>query len=241
MNNFCAGLVSWLLLPVAAYHGFGIRRRTPRIPPPRGPQSGQVGEGRPAYRILVMGDSSAAGVGADSVSDTLGPQLARIVNQRTGESVAWRNAGANSAMAHQVRDYIVPHIEARDFTHVVIAVGTNDMKNYVGARRFKAGFGGLLHAVHARWPEAIVLWSPVVHMLDVPALSPALAAILKLRTQIINSTGEQLCRERQAFATAPLPVHGAEGFADDGFHANAAGYRAWAEHVADVILAAPGP
>ena len=197
---------------------------------------GRIGDGTPAWRLLVMGDSSAAGVGAERVSDTLAPQLAQIIHLRTGETVSWRAAGANSAIASEIRDHIVPNIEARDFTHIVLTVGTNDMKNYVSKRQFKKGFGSLLYAIHARWPQATVIWSPVIDMRDVPAMPYLLGRILRLRTQIINGMGVRLCRERQAIAATPLPIRDPSGFAVDGFHASAAGYRYWAEHLAGFIL-----
>ncbi len=235
MNNNLASLISWLLVPVALFKGLGVRKIVPRLPPPRGRPMGQVGEGMAETRLLILGDSSAAGVGADRIEDTLGPQLAVLVNDATGKPVAWRNAGANSAVAAQVRDHVVPHIEERNFTHVIIAVGTNDAKNFKSRSAFKQGFGGLLYAVHTRWPDAEVFWSPVIAMRDVPALPASLGFILGLRAQIINSMGMQLCRERRATALDPLPIEGPEGFAVDGFHANAAGYKHWAQHIARFI------
>ncbi|WP_420407196.1 SGNH/GDSL hydrolase family protein [Hoeflea sp.] len=236
MNGLLAGILSWLMLPVAIYHGLGVRRVAPRMPPPPGRPRGKIGDGEASMRLLILGDSSAAGVGADRIEDTLGPQLAGLIHERTGNTVAWRNAGANSAVTSQVRDHVVPNIEERDFTHVVLAIGTNDAKNYNSRMRFKKGFGGLLYAVHARWPEARVYWSPVIEMRDVPALPPVLGFILGLRANIINDMGFRLCRERYGTALEPLPVEGPEGFASDGFHANHLGYRHWAEHIARVIL-----
>jgi lysophospholipase L1-like esterase len=79
-------------------------------------------------------------------------------------------------------------------------------------------------------------------MADVPALPPSLGYILGLRAQIINAMGMQLCRERTATTLEPLPIEGPEGFAIDGFHANALGYRHWAEHIARIIQAeTPAP
>ena len=235
MHIFLAGLLSWMLVPVAVIKGMGVRRTAPRLPPPRGRPRGQVGEGPAVIRLLVIGDSSAAGVGADRIEDTLGPQLALCLNRTTGKPVSWRNAGANSATAAEIRDHVVPNIEERDFTHVVVAVGTNDAKNYLTKSRFKKGFGGLLYAAHVRWPDARIYWSPVIAMADVSALPPVLAFILGLRVAIINATGRQLCHERYGAAIDPLPIDGPEGFAVDGFHANALGYKHWADHVCRFI------
>ena len=242
MNPFLAGLISWFLVPVALIKGLGVRKIAPRLPPPTGRPKGQIGEGPADIRLLVLGDSSAAGVGAERIEDTLGPQIAACWNAATGKPVSWRNAGANSAVTAEVRDHVIPNIEERDFTHVVLTVGTNDAKNFVTRSRFKKGFGGLLYAAHARWPEARISWSPVVDMNHVPALPASLAFVLGLRAGIINAMGVQLCRERYATAVDPLQVGGPEGFAADGFHANALGYKHWAAHVAQFIAdAEPAP
>lgn len=235
MKPFAAAALSWLLVPVALYSGLAVRRSTPRLPPPRGRPKGQIGEGAPSIRLLVLGDSSAAGVGAEEIGETLGPQLAAILHEKSGQTVSWRNAGANSAVAEQVRDFVVPNIEERDFTHIVLTVGTNDAKNFLTRSRFKKGFGGLLYAAHARWPEAKIFWSPVIDTRGIPALPGPLSFILSLRAGIINAMGAQLCRERYATAADPLPVGGPEGFAVDGFHANALGYAHWAKHLAGFI------
>lgn len=242
MNTFSAGIVSWLLLPLAIYLGLRVRKAAQRLPPPSGRTKGKIGDGQAEIRLLVIGDSSAAGVGAGEMDDTLGPQIAARFHTATGKTVAWRNAGANSAVASQVRDYVVPNIEEHDFTHVLITVGTNDSKNFLTRSRFKKGFGGLLYAVHTRWPEARIFWSPVIDMTRVPALPPVLGFILGLRVQIINAMGVQLCRERHAIATEPLPLVHPDGFAIDGFHANRRGYEYWAEHLVKIMLGeAPAP
>ncbi|MCY6379292.1 SGNH/GDSL hydrolase family protein [Hoeflea prorocentri] len=237
MKHLFYGIASWLLAPVAIVSGLRVRAGTPRLSPPQGRPFGVAGQADIApLRLLVVGDSSAAGVGVDDVSETVGAQLAAILYERTGKSVSWRNAGANSAVCAEIRDHVVPNLERIDYTHIIIAAGTNDAKNFVTAKKFKRGFGGLLYALRAKWPEAVILWSPVIDMRMVPSLPPLLAHILHMRASIINRMGRQLCKERFAMAAAQLYPHDPAGFSEDGFHAGAAGYRYWAELLADTIL-----
>ena len=46
--------------------------------------------------------------------------------------------------------------------------------------------GGLIYALRAKWPEARIVWSPVVDMRLVPALPAALGRLLEIRATLIN-------------------------------------------------------
>ncbi len=65
-----------------------------------------------------------------------------------------------------------------------------------------------------------------------------LGRILEMRAGLINEMGARLCEERGAVAATRLPIIDPQaGFAMDGFHASAAGYGAWAEHLLPFVLA----
>src|SRR5689334_20066239 len=62
------------LVPLLALQGRRVRRVTPRLPEPPGPRAGLAGDG-PPLRLLILGDSSAAGVGAPSQDEALSGRL----------------------------------------------------------------------------------------------------------------------------------------------------------------------
>lgn len=237
MTSRFAPLLTWLAFPVYAWQGLGVRRRVERMFPAKGPVRHRLEGKGEAIRLLVIGDSSAASVGIGHSDHGLAAQLALRLSTATGRPIIWRAAGFNSATAGQIRDYVLPNLSPEEWTHIVVAVGTNDAKNFHTARRFKREFGGLLYALRAKWPEALVVWSPVVEMLRVPALPSALARILEVRASLINEIGASLCLERGALPAERLPIiDAAVGFSTDGFHASEAGYAAWAEHLLPVVL-----
>ncbi|MCR5856813.1 SGNH/GDSL hydrolase family protein [Mesorhizobium sp. J428] len=236
MSRFAAFL-SWLAFPVYVWQGLGVRRRTPRMLPASGPVRHRIEGSEPEIRLLVLGDSSAASVGIESSEQGIAAELARLLSARTGRAVVWRAAGFNSATSGQIRDHVLPNLAPEPWTHIVLSIGTNDAKNFHTASRFKREFGGLLYALRAKWPEARVIWSPVVEMTRVPALPPMLGKILEIRAGVINARGEALCYERGAIPATRLPIlDPAAGFSIDGFHASAAGYAAWAEHLLPMVL-----
>lgn len=235
--SFLHAFISWVAFPVYAWQGIGVRLRTPRMRPPTGPLRGIVAGHEPAVNLLVLGDSSVAGVGSERTEEAGVARLAELLGRQTGRKIVWRAAGFNSGTAGQLRDFVVPNIEREGWDHILLAVGTNDTKNYHTVSRFKREFGGLLYALRAKWPDARIVWSPVVDMRLVPALPSALGKMLEIRAKLINRKGEQLCFERGAVPASRLPIIDAEtGFSLDGFHASSLGYQAWADHLVGVIL-----
>ncbi|WP_206455636.1 SGNH/GDSL hydrolase family protein [Aurantimonas marina] len=227
------------MFPVYVWQGIAARRRIERMPPPDGGVFGLFGTEaiRDArIRLLVIGDSSAAGIGVTNIEDSLAPKLAERLYALTGLSVFWRTAGSNSAVSAEVRDHVVPNLAREAFTHIVLMIGTNDAKNFHGARKFKKGFGGLLYALKAKWPEARIVWSPPVDLKRVPALPRGLAHVLELRARIIRRMGARLCVERGAIASTSLPRVEPAGFSRDGFHASIEGYAYYANHLVGYVL-----
>ena len=233
MSPILASILSWLCFPYYVALGIHVRRKALRLSPASGPRSGQYGQGKPATRILALGDSSAAAVGIEQTVGAIGPQIARKLNEKTGNPVSWHISGHNSAIASEIRDHVVPNLPEADYTHILVMIGTNDMKNWHTVGRWKKGFGTLLYAVRTTYPEAKIFWHQAIDMRHVPALPLSLGKILNLRVLLLNRKGAQLCVERGAVCVPPLPNVQPEGYCRDGFHANEAGYDAWADHMID--------
>jgi lysophospholipase L1-like esterase len=230
-------LLSWLAFPAYVWQGVGVRLRITRMLPAEGPVIHHVAGKGEAVRLLVLGDSSAASVGIGRTDKGLACLLAHMIGEQAGRPVDWRAAGFNSATSGQIRDYVLPNLSHDRWTHIVVSIGTNDAKNYHSVGRFKREFGGLLYALRAKWPQAHIVWSPVVEMTRVPALPSLLGKVLEIRASLINRMGERLCLERGAVPATRLPVEDpAAGFSEDGFHASEAGYEAWARHLLPIVM-----
>ena len=231
MPPLLLSILSWLCLPIYLVQGIWVRQYSMRLSPASGPRSGQFGDGSADYRILTVGDSSAAAVGIEYTSGALGYQLSEKLHKQTGETVSWHISGHNSAVAGEIRDVVVPHLDPVEYTHIIIMLGTNDIKNLHTVPRWKREFGGLLYALRARFPESKLYWHQAIDINDIPTLPQPLATIMNWRRSLINRKGAQLCVERGVVAIPPLPIPGPEGFCEDGFHANEAGYDVWADHI----------
>ncbi len=231
-----AALLSWACFPIYIWQGLGVRSNSVRHAPPFPQQVKAIrGKGKP-IRLLLVGDSSAAGVGVKQIEKSLGGHLIKYCAEKSVRPVTIRIAGCNSATASQIRDYVVPNIEFEPFTHVILNIGTNDAKNFHTRRRFRREFGTLLYALNSRFPDARIIWSGIFDMSQVPALPSLLANILGIRSRLLMQCGRILCDERLVEIPDGKWDASKENFSSDGFHASKKGYREWAELLAEHIL-----
>ncbi len=63
-------VVRTVLLPVLLGQAVYLRKNVVKLPEPEGARIGVLGEG-PLLRLLILGDSSAAGVGVETQADAL--------------------------------------------------------------------------------------------------------------------------------------------------------------------------
>lgn len=236
MHAKLESLISWISLPVYAWQGLALRKNSLRLPPPAN-QVIEPAEGTGApYRLLLIGDSSAAGVGVKDIKLSLGGQLQEIISTQSGRPTSILIAGCNSATSGQIRDHTLPHIEQRDFTHVVLNIGTNDAKNFHTGKRFCREFGTLLYALNTRFPDAKIIWSSILDLSTIPSLPSPLNNIMGIRSRELARRGEILCHERRAEIPEGEWDPSVENFSHDGFHASEKGYNEWASLLAAHIL-----
>ena len=222
--------------PVLVAQGRRLRRDTLRLPDAAQPWQGSV-DGPEPLHLLVLGDSTAAGVGAATQHDALGGNLARELAERTGRGVTWSAVGRNGATS---RDLITDHLEAavaRQWDLVFLTIGANDALGL----RSRAAFARDIHTLLT----ALTGVSPFVLMSSLPAFFrfELLPNPLRFNLYLHSRSLEDAARAVVAtFPTVhmspPPPPYTAGFFATDLFHPSASGYRDWAEFaIADAAAA----
>src|SRR4051812_4270238 len=87
--------------PVVFPQGRRLKRATPHLPDAALPWDGELA-GRDPLRLVVLGDSTAAGVGATTQLEALPGRLADALHARTDRGIRWRAVGKNGATARDV-------------------------------------------------------------------------------------------------------------------------------------------
>ena len=215
--------------PLLLLQGLHVRRVTPRLPEPPGPRSGHAGQG-PALRLLVAGDSAAAGVGAASQDEALAGRLVAELSARRG--LQWRleaRTGYTTADAHA---HLAALPEER-FDVVLLSLGVNDVTRGVGRTRWLARQAALADLVQARFAPRALLFTALPPMHLFPALPQPLRWYLGARARDFNDAlADWVPRRPGCHLVTPDFQPDAAHIADDGFHPGPGAYSAWARRVA---------
>lgn len=224
-----------LLLPMLAWQGKRARRDTPRLPEASGAGAGQWGEGEPALRVLVIGESTAAGVGVSDHAEGLAAQLALALHRAQQLTIGWQTFGRNGARLAEVTDAVSgQHFLPADI--VLISMGVNDTTGFTRLGQYRDRLQRLRLALQPRFPSPLVLLSvPPMHRFT--ALPQPLRLMMGWRARQVDQVKRDLAaRHPQAFRYLAYPVMTDTALlASDGYHPGPRGYSAMAAAIADQL------
>jgi len=222
-----------LLGPILWLQGRHTRRVTPRLPEPQGLRSGTSGQG-PTLRVLIAGDSAAAGVGALSQDETLSGQLMRRLSHDF--TIEWCLLAANGLDSPGLLK-LLDEFPIEQFDVVVLSIGVNDVTNLCSPTQWLRWQSRLAATIGKRFEPRLLIHTALPPMHGFTALPHPLRWFmgrwaLEMNRQLKASLPTQPIRVfHQPFKSA-----GSDGLAIDGFHPGPRGYALWADSLSQLIL-----
>lgn len=134
-----------VLSPLLVLQAMLTRARLPRLAEADGERDGAVGSGR-RLRLLIAGDSSAAGVGVVTQREALAGQLTALLADACGARVEWALHAKSGLTTAQTLELLRAQAPLPAFDIAVIVTGVNDVIDQIPSQ----------HAVSAR--EALANW-----------------------------------------------------------------------------------
>lgn len=221
------------LMPLLAVQGRGVRRRMPRLPAAAGEVAGIVDAAGPPARLVVLGESTVAGIGAVTHADGLTGQLAVALARSTGRAVAWHAVGKVGVTARQAMA-LVPQVPTAPTELVVVVRGINDVLAFTPPGRWGDHLLSLITGVRERlcW-QVPVLIAGVPPAGQLPALPQPLRGILGRHARALDAASHRLSQRLPAVQHVPTQARvGEQDVCLDRFHPSPTGYAAWAQQLA---------
>jgi len=225
-----------LCLPILITQGLWARRQAPTLPEPEGPRVGQTGDG-PVVRLLIVGDSSAAGVGVAHQQQALSGQLLQHLSPKL--RVDWRLAARTGNTTREALTMLRP--EQGRFDVAIAALGVNDVTRGVPLRRFLRQQAELRRVLKTRFGVRQIIVSALPPMHQFPLLPQPTRWLLGREARLFDNALRQAVAGDPIAEYLPFDMSLAPSLmAEDGFHPGPKVYSRWGELVAARILAHQG-
>ncbi len=224
-------ILTVLLGPFLLLQGWRVRQSIPRLPEPPGEREGASGP-EPRLRLLILGDSSAAGVGAESQDEALLGVLLSRVSEWSG--VAWHlHARTGAKTANVLRS--IDRIDRQPFDVVVSVFGVNDVTSGIGINDWLDQQRQLFTIIRDRFEDPLIVVSGLPPVKSFPALPQPLRWFLGSKADTFSAALRNACAE-EGCTFVPIEFEADESMmATDGFHPGPGIYRLWASAMGQEI------
>jgi lysophospholipase L1-like esterase len=232
-QGYGSRFIAFMLAPFLFPQSRVVLSHLPKLPEASGLRYGKVA-GPDPLRLLVFGDSTAAGVGVEYQSEGLAGTVSRELHERFNRGVTWQLYARSGVTSGELRAFFLPSAMSEPFDVIFLSIGVNDVMHLRQTREFADDLTAILDGLREVSPEAWIIVPGVPRMQRFDSLPDPLSSILGARAHRINVTARRVIEGRYRVVHAkPWPIGTPGFFAIDNFHPSAIGYAAWAKKALD--------
>ncbi|NNE04540.1 MAG: SGNH/GDSL hydrolase family protein [Xanthomonadales bacterium] len=225
-------IASALLSPLLLAQGVVTRATTLKLPEPPGARAGHAAGGQ-RLRLLIAGDSSAAGVGTAHQDQALAGRLTKMLEQH--HALDWR-LEAKTGVTTKTTIKRLSNLPPQPFDIALTSLGVNDVTSHRGVKPWLDDQQQLRQLLRQKFGVSmmIICGLPPVH--GFPALPQPLRWHLGWRASLFDQTlQETLSLEPDTHFLSLRFTEDPDTMAEDGFHPGPRVYQEWARRAFEVI------
>lgn len=268
-NNMTATAKDVLLAPLYLYQGFKVKRDTVRLPEPEGERSGHITlqssnnnivaadlavSNAKTLSLMIVGDSSAAGVGTLTQQEALAGKLIPALQQQPSinaqfNELHWSLQATTGHTSFDIlrRLYVLP-APSQAVEVMVLSVGVNDTTANISVSQWQQQLEDIIIIAQRKFGVQKLIFSSLPPMAQMPALPAPLNSFIGAKATKLDNILQQVCAKHEGvhYMAADFvrmaeehsdgkPIDGAAMFASDGFHPSSVTYGYWAQQLAELI------
>lgn len=227
-----ATLASYALMPLIVPQGLYVKFRAAQLSEAAGDRAGRAGQG-PSLRLLILGDSSGAGVGVPHQNQALAGQV--VAGLAPFFDVKWHLQARCGATTRSTLE-MLRNVPEGPWDVAITALGVNDVKNGVALSRYSARTARLYDTLQSDFGVRLIVASGMPPVRDFPLLPFPLSWALQRRAALFDQVNKDLidARPNCTYLQGPsrlLP----HDMASDGFHPGPKIYSEWGALATEAI------
>ncbi len=228
-------LAFWTLFPLVIPQAMLVRKTAPRFAGAVGNNSGVFGKGDRS-KLLAIGDSLIAGVGAGALVNALVGKTAKVIASRFGVCVEWTALGKIGATSGNVHETLLPRIPAQKFDVILVSVGVNDVTGLKRSATFNFHLRALLAGLHDHSPDAQIVVLGMPPLGRFPLLPRPLRWILGIRGRTFDQIIRRAASDQPGAYHVPVNFEpDPSKFAADGYHPSESSYTDFGDLISETL------
>lgn len=225
--------ISFTLMPLFLVQGWKVRKFLPQLPEPQGLRTGLCGKGE-QLKLLLLGDSAAAGVGVSHQRKALLGHL--IDNLKHHRRVDWQLQARSGATTSDTITS-VDKMAKQPMDVIVTSLGVNDVTSGMSAQHWLDQQLTLRDKIIDKFDPKLLVLSSLPPMGKIPALPQPLRWYVGEKATEFDSLLKQSCNgDKDVVQHLPVKIGEIEKMVShDGFHPSELLYQSWAKQAATLI------
>lgn len=248
LKYLLGSLLALPLLPILYWQSKRLRAEIPSLPEAEEPQGTFVRSPNKTLHLLMLGESTIAGVGVKKHQDGFPGALAQSLAQELNCSIRWYAHAKSGATARAVKKYLVPTIPVAQTDLIVLGLGGNDTFKLNSPWNWRKDVQGLIEDLQARFPKVPIVFINMPPISEFPRFTKLMKWILGGLIKILSDELEQVVQKYQDVAYCKHHLASSEWiikmeldadkamFFSDGVHPSELAYKAWGSDVAEYLV-----
>ncbi len=257
------------LAPIYFAQAYKLKRWSPSLPEPEGERHGTIrlnpiypphehseqhkerlgdNTGLAPLSIMMVGDSSAAGVGVKQQKEALLGQLIDKLQSSPSiihsfSAIEWYIHATTGHTSFDIlrRLYVLP-APSRPTDVAIVMAGVNDITANTSSETWQRHLGLIIELLQRKFKAKHIIFASLPPMAHMPAIPRPLSSFLGSRADKCNQELAAVCENYDGVTTfgvdfSILQLSAKQLFSKDGFHPNSIAYEHWAKLLSKFIIA----
>lgn len=227
--------------------GLRIRSKVPKLPEAKEPQGTCSKKNTEEYQLLIIGESTVAGVGVKTHDEGYAGVLAKQLSDLLNKTIHWEVHAKSGYTTKQVSELILPKLPNKTVDLIVVGLGGNDAFTLNTPWSWRRHVDQLIKRLEEQFPVTPIYFANMPPIKEFLAFTPLIKGTIGNLVEVLGSELKDLAAEKELvyynddiirFNTwterykLDNPV---QDFFSDGVHPSQLTYELWAKDSAHFI------